>query len=241
MGGERDAILSRRAKFVAAALAATGLTVIVHEPPAEVTEAAAQQPYVCLSVARRPQAPEDQARDALRAGDFARAAQLYRGLLDLQDRQELLAEYAEACEGANDFRAARDVYANLLARRADAGLAAPDLEEKLRVAESKLGNLVVTSNDPNMKVLLDGVQVQASGTAPLRVNPGVHAIKVIGSLGDEQTQNVIVRSGATVETAFTTKFDATPRACLVNMDVREVTPPESRPPSGCGCHMVGKG
>jgi hypothetical protein len=248
MAGDRDVILSRRAKFVTAALAAAGMTLVVRKDPTEAVPVAQAQPVpprpqVCLSPM-----PHDflaEARHALAEKNYAEAVRLFRNVYDLAHKPQVQQELAEACSGAQDFLCARGIYDGLLeASRADGGAPLPNaaqLEALRAQADAKLGTIVVTSNDPNIHAKLDGKAV-ADASAPLRVNPGRHVVSVVGSLGDEQTREVVVPVGGQVEVSFGLPgYDAGPQVCLENIWVEQQPPPPppSRPPSGCGCTIPG--
>src|SRR5450755_2658017 len=107
MKSDRDVLLSRRSKFVAAALAATGMTLGVHPRGDEIPTAEAQpqpppppQPQICLSVAWNPLHEGEQ---ALARGDYTRAIQALKNAIGRHGDARVHVLFGRAYEGAGDL------------------------------------------------------------------------------------------------------------------------------------------
>jgi tetratricopeptide (TPR) repeat protein len=110
MSRSREIVLSRRAKLVAAALAASG-AVGVAGAGNEAPPIARAQPSECLSVPY----PWDDAKKAFANGDYARALELFRLAYRLEGRPQFQLGIGQCCEKLGDLACARDAYRAVLA------------------------------------------------------------------------------------------------------------------------------
>lgn len=234
MPPDREAILARRALFVASALAGIA------------TPSRADEPESCPT--RSPPSAEDKeaARAlheegmlALQSDDPARAVELWRKAYERARLPRLLLFLADAEQKAGDLASAH-AHLTEVVRCADSPATLHLAQLALAKLEEVSAALTLEGGVPGTSVEIDG---KPAGTlpfsAPLRLAPGRHEIILVGGPCDrDERQSVELMPGATQVIRFDT--DCEPRVCLQPcLSPPPPPPPNALPRLGIGAGTLG--
>lgn len=230
MPPDREAILARRALFVASALA--GLTA-----PSKADEPEACPPPEPPSAADK-EAAKALYQEAVRALDSdgpARAVELLRKAYELSRVVKLLAPLAQAERRAGDFAAAH-AHLSELVRCADSPATLRLAEVELAQLEAETATITIEGGALGAGVEIDGSRV---GTLPLpkalRLGPGRHEIALVGGACGETRRVVELAPGVAQVVHF--EPDCEPRVCLQPC----LSPPPPPPPDALPRFALGAG
>ncbi|MBK9001966.1 MAG: hypothetical protein IPM35_40090 [Myxococcales bacterium] len=234
MPPDREAILARRALFVASALAGIA------------APAPADEPEPCP--ARDPPSADDKAAAkalyqegmlALESDDPARAAELLRKAYERARLPKLLLLLADAERRAGDLAAAH-AHLTELVRCADSPATLQLAQTELAKLEESSAALTLEGGAPGTSVEIDG---KPAGTlplaVPLRLAPGRHELVLTGGpCGRDERQSVELVAGATQVIHFDP--DCEPRVCLQPcLSPPPPPPPDALPRLGVGAGTLG--
>jgi hypothetical protein len=266
----RDMILSRRAKFVAAALAATTLAAAdggvlgdASTDGAPATDAGADA--TAAPIAPRPTLPAPRPLDGISESERAAARELARSATSLLSQKlyrdavlrlrqayvlyphpRLLLPLADACEGVGSPTCAVEALSRYLAQE---GAQLPDakrveIERRVAALRETFASVVITTNARDGEVTLDGERIASESLgAPLLVDPGEHVID--GSVHGSRHMRIVVAlpAGGQREVMLDlTQGVLSP--CLSPMPCLTPPMPCLQPPGprphACSCDVVGK-
>lgn len=244
--GDRDEVLSRRAKLIAAALAATGVAVSSggpvpdDAPPEAWAQPLPPRPGVCLSIAYD---PTDGAEAAEARGDLATALQIRRRLYAETRESSRALPIGRICRKMNDYVCARDAYREALrgyARGDSPSVPQGTVEAALAEVESHLGKAVVLASAGVLSATLDGKPIPtATLTEPRDLEVGRHVLALTYASGVTE-RTFQVQAGQATEVVVEVSTSAPPRAGQGPPVLVEEAPPPPRARPGCGCEVVGK-
>ncbi|MCC6902653.1 MAG: hypothetical protein IT377_27015 [Polyangiaceae bacterium] len=234
MPPDREAILSRRALFVAAAL--TGITM-----PGHADETRLCPPPLPPSAEDREAARAlfQEARVALGSDDPARAAELGRKAYELTRLPKLLLFLAEAEQKAGDLTRAH-AHLTELAGCADSAATLQLAQLGLAQLERVSAAVTLQGGAPGTNVEIDGKSVGSLPFAvPFRLAPGLHEIVLSGGpCGRELRERVEVEAGATQ--VIQIDPECAPRPCLQPcLSPPPPPPPDALPRFGLGAGTLG--
>ncbi len=250
----RTTILSRRARFVAAAVAAAGIAAGIQKGDAAAAPNDAGSPNTSASASAAPLPPPtpseiaaaralaEEARTLRAKGDHAGALLRLRKAYALGRELRLLLPIAEECAATDDFLGAIEAYEKLLASGA---VKVPRDAFERRIAEltPRLAMVKITANVDGAAVVVDGVKVGVTPLVdPIRMNPGEHRIRVEQVDRNPVERAITVASGElnamTFDMAAASPYPP-PTVCLQPPHVcLSIVEPR---PSSCACDMTAYG
>lgn len=232
MPPDREAILARRALFVASALAGIATpsradgpeTCPTREPPSAEDKEAARALY-------------EEGMRALQSDDPARAAELWRKAYERTRLPKLLLYLADAEQKAGDVASAH-AHLTELVRCADSPATLQLAQTELAKLEEVTAALTLEGGVPGARVEIDGKPVGALPlSATLRLAPGRHEVRLVVELC-ELARSIELSPGTTQVIHF--EPDCEPRVCLQPcLSPPPPPPPEALPRLGIGAGTLG--
>jgi hypothetical protein len=233
MPDDRQGVLSRRARFVAIALASAGLAA-VDGGARDSSDAAAVQDAGTSSI--------QSALDAARRGNTL-AVQAELASADpeaLASGRDGIAELEAECSRRADAACST---ALLVARHAAAEGRVPEAErsrwlDRITELRAKVGQLVLEVAPDAGEIFVDDVSFgKAPGERIIYLEPGRHTVVQADAHGQSTSQLVELTAGGSVRVRIQSLREIAPMVCLSPPP----PPPPPERPRGCGCGTVGRG
>jgi hypothetical protein len=239
---DRERVLSRRARFVALALASVGLAGATDAGPADATSDVAQR----SPDAGGPVRPRPGIGSALEAARDGQALAVQAALeaarpLELLEFPEAVAELELECSRSGDIACQLALlvarHAALEGRVAESERAA--LLDRIGELRPKVARLELEVPTDAGEVVVNGVSFgSASGRRVAWVAPGRYRIVQLSPIGEEAGR-VVHHVELAANGAATVRLESLSTAPMVCLS--PPPPPPAERPRGCGCDVVGRG
>jgi hypothetical protein len=235
MRNDRQAILSRRARFMAVALASAGLAAV---------DGGARDPSDAAAVQDAGTSSIQSALDAARRGNTLAIQAALTGADPeaLASGRDAIAELEAECSRRADAACST---ALLVARHAAAEGRVPEAErsrwlDRITELRAKVGQLVLEIAPDAGEIFVDDVSFgKTPGERIIYLEPGRHTVVQADAYGQSSSQFVELTAGGSVRVRIPSLEEIGPMVCL--SPPPPPPPPPSERPRGCGCGTVGRG
>jgi hypothetical protein len=165
----------------------------------------------------------------LAAGDYTGALERFRAAYDRWKNPKILVNTGTTLVALGRYAEAADTYEVYLRHPEAEASRREEIEQALHDAEARSALLRVEVNEVGATVMIDGRRLEGDGTAPVRVDPGPHAVIVQKQGRSPTARPVVLEAGQRVvlKMYFAAAQAAPPR-----------TDPPGTPPATAGSGFV---